>query len=43
MADKTIWTIKALLAWTTDHFDKKGIESPRLDAELLLALNFRMC
>ncbi len=37
MADKTIWTIKALLAWTADHFAKKGLESPRLDAELLLA------
>lgn len=37
MADKTTWTIKALLAWTTDHFAKKGLDSPRLDAELLLA------
>lgn len=37
MADKTIWTIKALLAWTADHFAKKGLDSPRLDAELLLA------
>jgi release factor glutamine methyltransferase len=37
MADKTTWTIKALLAWTADHFAKKGLESPRLDAELLLA------
>ncbi|MBX3397110.1 MAG: peptide chain release factor N(5)-glutamine methyltransferase [Gemmataceae bacterium] len=36
MADTT-WTIKALLAWTADHFAKKGLESPRLDAELLLA------
>lgn len=37
MADKTTWTIKALLAWTADHFAKKGLDSPRLDAELLLA------
>lgn len=36
MADTT-WTIKALLAWTADHFAKKGLDSPRLDAELLLA------
>lgn len=33
----TIWTIKELLRWTTDHFHKKGIESPRLDAQILLA------
>jgi release factor glutamine methyltransferase len=26
-----------LLKWTTDHFAAKGLESPRLDAELLLA------
>lgn len=32
-----IWTIKALLAATVDHLRKKGIESARLDAELLLA------
>jgi release factor glutamine methyltransferase len=37
MAEKTIWTIKSLLAWTADHFAKKGLDSPRLDAELLLA------
>ncbi len=33
----TTWTIKALLQWTTEHFHKKGIESPRLDAQILLA------
>jgi len=27
----------ALIAWTKDHFAKKGIESPRLSAEILLA------
>ncbi len=26
-----------LLQWTTDHFAEKGIEGPRLDAEVLLA------
>jgi release factor glutamine methyltransferase len=34
---ETAWTIKALLSWTTEHFSKKGLDSPRLDAELLLA------
>jgi release factor glutamine methyltransferase len=33
----TVWTIQALLAWTTRFFESKGIEGARLDAELLLA------
>ncbi|MDR3199593.1 MAG: peptide chain release factor N(5)-glutamine methyltransferase [Planctomycetaceae bacterium] len=32
-----IWTVKHLLEWTTDFFKKKGIEMPRLDAEILLS------
>lgn len=31
------WTIKDVLEWTTAYFRKKGIKSPRLDAEVLLA------
>ncbi len=31
-----IWTIRRLLTWTTDYFQKHGIEEPRLDAEILL-------
>jgi release factor glutamine methyltransferase len=31
------WTIIKLLQWTTTHFKTHGIESPRMDAELLLA------
>lgn len=31
------WTIGRLLTWTTDFLRKKGSESPRLDAEVLLA------
>ena len=31
------WTVKRLLEWTTDHFKKHGSDSPRLDAEILLA------
>ena len=30
------WNIKSLLGWITDYLTKKGIESPRLSAELLL-------
>jgi release factor glutamine methyltransferase len=33
----TIWTIKALLNWTTEFLAKKGIENPRADAQILLA------
>lgn len=32
-----IWTIKQLLEWTTDYFNNKNIEEPRLEAEILLA------
>lgn len=35
--DERIWTVLDLLKWTTDHFTAKGLESPRLDAEILLA------
>jgi len=31
------WTVLELLRWTTEHFAAKGIETARLDAELLLA------
>ena len=31
------WTIRSVLVWTTGHFEKKGIDSPRLTAEVLLA------
>lgn len=31
------WTIRRLLAWTTDFLGKRGSDSPRLDAEVLLA------
>ncbi len=32
-----VWTVRRLLTWTTDYLRKKGAESPRLDAEVLLA------
>jgi release factor glutamine methyltransferase len=32
-----VWTPKALLDWTEGYLDDKGVPSPRLDAELLLA------
>ena len=36
MNDK-IWTIGRILKWTEQYFKDKDIESPRLDAEVLLA------
>jgi release factor glutamine methyltransferase len=35
-APKT-WTVLDLLRWTTQHFAERGIDTPRLDAECLLA------
>lgn len=32
-----VWTIRALLQWAKGWLEKKGIDTPRLDAELLLA------
>jgi len=34
---KQAWTVLDLLRWTTGHFESRGIETARLDAELLLA------
>lgn len=32
-----VWTIARLLAWTADYLKRHGSDSPRLDAEVLLA------
>ncbi len=34
--DVKIWTIEELLRWATDDFRARGVDSPRLDADLLL-------
>ena len=31
------WTIGSVLAWTRGHFEDKGLQNPRFDAELLVA------
>jgi release factor glutamine methyltransferase len=36
-----VWSIKRLIEFTTDYFDKAGIESPRLEAEILLAYTLK--
>jgi release factor glutamine methyltransferase len=35
--DRPIWTILELVRWTTDYFNTHGLESPRAEAEILLA------
>ncbi len=37
MAETEVWTLGRLLTWTTDYLRKNGADSPRLDAEVLLA------
>ncbi len=37
MSEEKSWTILELLQWTTEHFEKHGIETAKLDAECLLA------
>jgi release factor glutamine methyltransferase len=32
-----VWTIRRVLAWAAEDFEKRGLDSPRLDAELLAA------
>lgn len=31
------WTIRKVMAWTAQHFERRGVDSPRLTAEVLLA------
>ena len=37
MSDERSWTVLELLQWTEEHLRKRGVESPKLDAECLLA------
>ena len=37
MSTAEAWTVGKLLTWTTDYLKKNGSQSPRLDAEVLLA------
>src|SRR4028119_927708 len=36
-AGEELWSVGRLLDWTQQFFGRKGLDSPRLDAELLLA------
>jgi release factor glutamine methyltransferase len=37
VATENTWTTRKLLAWMTDAFTRKGLDSPRLSAEILLS------
>ncbi len=37
MSENLPWTVGRLLNWTADYLNKRGADSPRLDAETLLA------
>jgi release factor glutamine methyltransferase len=32
-----VWTIRRVLSWTSEHFDRRKVDAPRLTAEVLLA------
>lgn len=36
-AEQDIWTVRRILEWTTGFLRQKGIEAPRLEAEILLS------
>ena len=35
--NQEIWTVQKILQWTTTFLGEKGVDNPRLEAELLLA------
>ena len=37
-----VWTINKLLEWVTGYFEEKGVDSPRLSAELLLCFVLKL-
>ena len=36
MTEQAVWTVNRILQWTQQYFSGKGLENPRLDAEVLL-------
>ena len=36
------WTVRKILTWTTQHFEKRGIDAPRLTTEVLLVRSGRV-
>jgi len=42
MKTPALWTVREVLSWTRDRFAREGLESARLDAEVLLAYALEM-
>ena len=42
VATPTTWTIRSVLQWTQGFFKEKGLESPRLDAELIIGDSLKL-
>lgn len=42
MSAEPLWTVREVLSWTRDRFSREGLESARLDAEVLLAYALEM-
>jgi release factor glutamine methyltransferase len=42
MPPEETWTVSRLLGWTADFFKNKGIDKPRLEAEILLAVAMKL-
>ena len=36
------WTVRKVLGWTTQHFEKAEVDAPRLTAELLLGHTLKL-
>ena len=36
MTEQAVWTVNRILQWTQQYFSGKGLDNPRLDAEVLL-------
>lgn len=41
MSDET-WTVRKVVGWTTQHFEKSSVDAPRLTAELLLGHTLKL-
>jgi release factor glutamine methyltransferase len=37
-----VWTVRRLIGWTTQHFEKSSVDAPRLTAEILLGYSLKM-
>lgn len=41
-SDPSVWTVRKVLDWTRQRFEREGLDTPRLDAEILVAAALQM-